>query len=250
MASLDKGTGATPVHVGTSGWSYKHWKGRFYPEDLPVSRWLEFYINNFHTVEVNNSYYRWPSDAAFTSWQERLPDGFLMTIKAPRPLTHYKRLSEPEEWIGRIDHSLGLLGKKLGVFLVQLSANFASNHERLAYFLERIPRRIRTAVEFRHPSWNTEETFALLEHYGTAYCVTSGAHLPCILRATASFVYVRMHGPDPTFMYRGSYPDADLRWWADRIREWQSMGKEVFVYFNNDGEANAVYNARTLGAML
>lgn len=241
---------AVAVRIGTSGWSYKHWKRRFYPEDLPVSRWLEFFLQHFHTVEVNNSYYRWPSDAAFTSWQERLPEGFLMTIKAPRPLTHYKRLSEPEVWVDRISHSLSLLESKFGIFLVQLSSNFAANHERLAGFLQRLPRWIRTAVEFRHPSWNTEETFALLERYGTAYCVTSGAHLPCILRATAPFVYVRMHGPDPTFMYRGSYSETDLRWWAERIREWQGMGKEVWVYFNNDGDANAVYNAQALMSML
>lgn len=238
------------THIGTSGWSYKHWKGRFYPEDLPVSRWLDFFVQHFHTVEVNNSYYRWPSDAAFTSWQERLPDGFLMTIKAPRPLTHYKRLNEPDEWIDRIAHSLGLLQKKFAIFLVQLPHNFAVNNERLAYFLEHLPRWIRTTVEFRHPSWNTEETFAILERYGAAYCVMSGPGLPCILRATAPFVYVRMHGPDPTFMYRGSYPDADLKWWAERIKEWQGMGKEVFVYFNNDGEAHAVYNAEALMAML
>ncbi len=236
--------------MGTSGWSYKHWKGRFYPEELPVSRWLEYYIQHFQTVEVNNSYYRWPSDAAFSSWHDRLPAGFLMTIKAPRPLTHYKRLSEPQEWIGRISHSLSLLSEKFGIFLVQLSANFASNHERLAAFLERLPRWIRTAVEFRHPSWNTEETFALLERHGAACCVTSGARLPCILRATAPFVYVRMHGPDPSFLYRGSYPEADLRWWSERIREWQTVGKEVFVYFNNDGEANAVYNAQRLVQLL
>ena len=162
------------VHIGTSGWSYKHWKGRFYPDDLPVSRWLQYYAGHFHTVEVNNTFYRWSSDAAFTSWRGRLPDSFLMTIKAPRPLTHYKRLSEPKEWIERIGHSVSLLREKLGIFLVQLSSDFPANHERLAAFLELLPRLIRTAVEFRHPSWNTEATFALLEHYGAAYCVTSG----------------------------------------------------------------------------
>ena len=106
------------------------------------------------------------------------------------------------------------------------------------------------AVEFRHHSWHCEETFALLAEHRTAYCVMSGANLPCVLRATTDFVYVRMHGPDHDHLYAGSYPDADLTWWADRTREWSQAGKDVYVYFNNDGNANAVRNARTLHALL
>jgi uncharacterized protein YecE (DUF72 family) len=105
-------------------------------------------------------------------------------------------------------------------------------------------------VEFRHPSWHHEDVFALLASHGAAYCVMSGAHLPCILRATTAFAYVRMHGPDHGYLYAGSYSNDDLSWWADRIREWEQMGIDVFVYFNNDGDANAVRNAGTLRAML
>ena len=108
----------------------------------------------------------------------------------------------------------------------------------------------RYCIEFRHPSWHQEEVFCLLEQYGVAYCVMSGAHLPCLLRATASFVYVRLHGPDPEHLYAGSYSDQDLAWWKDRIQEWATMGKDVFVYFNNDGEGNAVRNADILQQML
>ena len=121
---------------------------------------------------------------------------------------------------------------------------------RLAYFLRLIPDWMRVAVEFRHPSWHCEKTFALLKEHRTAYCVMSGAGLPCMLRATTDFVYVRMHGPDHQHLYAGSYPDADLMWWADRAREWNLAGQDVFVYFNNDGDANAVRNARTLRALL
>jgi uncharacterized protein YecE (DUF72 family) len=106
------------------------------------------------------------------------------------------------------------------------------------------------AVEFRHPSWHQDSIFNLLEQHQAAYCVMSGAHLPCILRATAPFVYVRLHGPDPGWLYGGSYSDADLHWWADRCREWEQSGKEVFVYFNNDGEGNAVRNALRLKSIL
>ena len=106
-----------------------------------------------------------------------------------------------------------------------------------------MPDWIRIAVELRHPSWDCEDVYRLLEHHNAAYCVMSGAGLPCVLRATADFVYVRLHGPDHHHLYGGSYSDADLSWWRDRLREWESTGKDVFVYFNNDGEANAVRNA-------
>jgi uncharacterized protein YecE (DUF72 family) len=105
---------------------------------------------------------------------------------------------------------------------------------------------MRVAVKFRHPSWHTDEVFALLERRGAAYCVMSGARLPCVLRATAPFVYVRMHGPDPDHLYAGSYPEADLRWWADRVGEWTADGRDVLVYFNNDGHGYAVRNAERL----
>lgn len=124
------------------------------------------------------------------------------------------------------------------------------DYDRLAYFLSQVPWGLRVTVEFRHPSWHQEATFHLLEQHNAAYCVMSGAHLPCILRATASFVYVRLHGPDQHSLYGGSYSDDDLHWWADRIREWSYAGRDVFVYFNNDGGGNAVRNATTLKRIL
>ena len=130
--------------------------------------------------------------------------------------------------------------------MVQLGPDHARDDARLRYFLESLPPWINTSVELRHPSWNHERIFALLEDHAIAYCVMSGAHLPCVLRATAPFVYVRLHGPDPQHLYPGSYPDADLTWWAARLHEWAEAGKEVFAYFNNDGHGNAVHNALTL----
>jgi uncharacterized protein YecE (DUF72 family) len=126
----------------------------------------------------------------------------------------------------------------------------AYNHVRLAYFLRCVPDWLHLAVEFCHPSWHCEEVFTLLEQHGTAYCVMSGARLPCILRATAPFVYVRLHGPDPQYLYAGSYSDDDFRWWAERISEWAESGHDVFVYFNNDGDGNAVRNAAALQQIL
>ena len=136
------------------------------------------------------------------------------------------------------------------MLLAQLAPAQARDDDRLGYFLARVPGWMRVAVEFRHPSWHCEEVFTLLAAHRAAYCVMSGASLPCVLRATTDFVYIRMHGPDRQHLYAGSYPDADLRWWADRIGEWDRAAQDVFVYFNNDADANAVRNARTLRALL
>jgi uncharacterized protein YecE (DUF72 family) len=133
---------------------------------------------------------------------------------------------------------------------VQLHPAHQRDDARLDYFLAALPRWIPVAVEFRHASWHVEEVFAILERHGAAYCVMSGARLPCILRATARTVYVRWHGPDAEHLYGGSYSDADLGWWADRIREWEAAGHEVLGYFNNDGEGHAVRNAWTLRSFL
>ena len=188
--------------------------------------------------------------ATFGSWRRRLPDGFRMSVKAPRGLTHGRRLDAPEAWLQRIAAGWHELGDKRAVLLVQLAPSHARDAARLAHFLGLVPGWMRIAVEFRHRSWHCEEIFALLEAHRAAYCVMSGAGLPCILRAATDVVYVRMHGPDHHHLYAGSYPDDDLRWWADRIQEWGAAGKDVLVYFNNDGDANAVRNARTLRAMV
>jgi uncharacterized protein YecE (DUF72 family) len=238
------------VHIGTSGWSYAHWTDVLYPKGLAAARRLDYYTRQFETVELNASYYRWPTDAAFASWQRRLPQGFELSVKAPRGLTHARRLNDPEVWLGRIARGLSHLGPRCGVLLVQLPPTAEYDHARLDYFLQHVPRGLRVSVEFRHSSWHQDRTFALLEQYGAAYCVMSGANLPCILRTTAGFVYVRLHGPDHDHLYAGSYSDDDLRWWADRIREWQGSGLDVFAYFNNDGAGNAVRNAVTLKAMV
>jgi uncharacterized protein YecE (DUF72 family) len=234
------------VRIGTSGWSYPHWEPELYPHGLPASERLGRYTAVFPTAELNSSFYRWPSPAQFGGWQHRLPTGFRLSVKAPRGLTHGRKLLEPESWIERVTAGWHELDGKRAVLLVQLAPSHHRDDARLDYFLRLVPQWIRVAVEFRHPSWHCEEIFTLLAEHAAAYCVTSGAGLPCILRATTDFVYVRMHGPDHDHLYAGSYSDADLQWWAERTSEWSTAGQDVFVYFNNDGHANAVRNARTL----
>jgi uncharacterized protein YecE (DUF72 family) len=238
------------IRIGTSGWSYAHWDGVLYPPGTPPARRLAHYVAEFHTVELNASFYRWPRTTSFTSWRQRLPAGFVMSVKAPRGLTHARRLYGPETWIERVSAGWHELGDKRGVLLVQLAPQQARDDARLDYFLAQLPGWMPVAVEFRHPSWHDEEVFRLLERHRAAYVVMSGARLPCILRATAPFVYVRLHGPSDEHLYGGSYSDEDLGWWAERIREWTRHGRDVLAYFNNDGEGNAVRNARTLRGML
>jgi len=238
------------IMIGTSGWSYGHWHGVIYPHGGPPHARLGQYIEHFATVELNASYYRWPGERTFASWRRRLPPHFRLSVKAPGLLTHVRQLYAPEAWAARIGAAFSALGDRAGVLLVQLSPKLPYDPPRLDYFLGCVPRHVRVAVELRHPSWHHEELFALLERHGAAYCVMSGAHLPCVLRATAPFVYVRLHGPSHDHLYAGSYSDADLHWWAGRIREWAGSGRDVWVYFNNDGEGNAVRNALTLRAIL
>jgi uncharacterized protein YecE (DUF72 family) len=200
---------------------------------------------------VNSTFYRWPAPHSFVNWHRRCPDGFTMSVKAPRGLTHGVRLYAPERWLGRMSAGLRYLGRRRGPLLVQLSPLFEYDLPRLAYFLRALRPWVRAAVEFRYPSWHREEVFRLLEETGHAYVVMSGAHLPCVLQATSrQFVYVRLHGPDAHHLYAGSYSDDDLRWWTDRIREWASGGLDVYAYFNNDGDGNAVRNAQRLRELI
>jgi uncharacterized protein YecE (DUF72 family) len=238
------------IHIGTSGWSYDHWTDVLYPPGTPPAARLGHYVQRFETVELNASFYRWPRPAAFASWRRRLPPSFRLSVKAPRGLTHAKRLYAPEAWVERIAAGWHELGARRAVLLVQLGPAQERDDARLDFFLGRLPPWIEVSVELRHPSWYHDDVFDLLERHGAASCVMSGAHLPCVLRATAPFVYVRLHGPDHEHLYAGSYSDADLGWWADRIREWAGGGRDVFAYFNNDGGGNAVRNAGTLRALL
>ena len=238
------------VQIGTSGWSYEHWDGVLYPPGLRPSDRLAHYFAEFDTVELNASFYRWPRDSSFASWQRRLPIGFDMSVKASRGLSHARRLYQPEVWVDRIAHSWRALGERQGVLLVQLRPDHVRDDARLDWFLARLPSEVRVAVELRHPSWQHHDVLALLEGHRAAYVVLSGAGLPCVLAATAPFVYVRLHGPDHHHLYAGSYSEADLSWWAERIREWDRQGRDVYAYFNNDGAGNAVHNARTLRRLL
>ena len=238
------------IRIGTSGWSYDHWAGVLYPERMPVSARLGRYVQEFTTVELNASFYRWPKDSAFAGWRQRLPDGFTMSVKAHRGLTHFRRLKSPEPWVERFERCWRELGDRREMLLVQLHPELQRDDERLEYFLGLMPHWIRVAVELRHRSWDDPAVYELLERHRAAYVVMSGLGLHCAPRATTDIVYVRLHGPDEQSNYAGSYTDENLRWWADRIAEWDGEGRDVVVYFNNDLGGHAVHNARSLKALL
>lgn len=237
--------------IGCSGWNYKSWRGRFYPDGLPASQWLRFYTSVFDTVEVNNTFYRLPEATTFDQWRRGTPASFLIAVKASRFLTHMKRLRDPIEPLARLFSRTSALGRRLGPVLYQLPGNFGIDLPRLEAFLAALPRRAngrraQHVLEFRNPSWYVQETFDLLQREGVALCAHdkhgSGIGNPCI----GPFTYVRFHGTSG--QYHGSYSDHRLDAWAHRLVEQWQDGKQVYAYFNNDPDAIATLNASTLRA--
>jgi uncharacterized protein YecE (DUF72 family) len=250
VSSTPRACRTSEIRIGTSGWSYDHWAGVLYPPGLPAAKRLARYVEQFDTVELNASFYRWPKDETFAGWRQRLPDGFTMSVKAQRGLTHYRRLRSPEPWVERFEKSWAALGARREALLVQLHPEMERDDSRLEHFLGCMPDWISTALELRHPSWDDPAVYAILERHNAAYVVMSGPGLTCVPRATSELVYIRMHGPLQTSMYAGSYTDGELHRWADRIAEWHVEGRRVLVYFNNDLGGHAIRNAWKLKELL
>lgn len=221
-----------PVLVGTSGWQYASWRGRFYPEKLRQADWLEHYAARFRTVEVNNAFYRLPEASTFSAWAQRTPDDFVVVVKVSRYLTHIKRLKDPEEPVARFMERARHLGRKLGPVLVQLPPNLQADVERLDAALAQFPADVRVTVEFRHPSWFTDETKALLERRGAALCLADSPHRETPLWRTADWGYVRLH--EGTASPRPCYSREALDAWAGRVADLWGRDDEVYAFFNND----------------
>jgi uncharacterized protein YecE (DUF72 family) len=229
------------LHVGTSGWQYRDWRGPFYPVRLAQARWLEHYAAGFATVEVNNTFYRLPARETFEEWRRRTPQDFVFVIKASRFLTHVRRLREPREPVKRmLDHASGL-GRKLGPVLLQLPPNLRVDVGRLGETLERFPARRRVAVEPRHDSWFTDEVYDLLVRHDAALCLTDRAGRLGVLERTAAWAFLRFH--EGTASPRPCYGDRALAGWVERLAERWSTGDDCYVFFNNDPRACAVRNA-------
>ena len=238
-----------PSHywIGTSGWDYKHWRGPFYPEEMPAAKWLDFFCRHFKTVELNNTFYRLPREETWRKWGRSVPEGFVFSVKASRFITHVKRLRDCEEPLETFLGRARLLGDALGPVLYQLPPNFQRtpvNVERVADFLALLPQDVRHVFEFRHESWFTDEVFALLSRHNAGFCAFHMADRETPLEATTDFAYIRFHGSDS--MYGGSYSEEQLANWAGRIQELPEDVRDAYIYFNNDAEGHAVANANTM----
>lgn len=241
-------TDAPRVWIGTSGWHYQHWVGAFYPPKMPAAGMLDYYSQFFDTVEINNSFYRLPPESALADWRDSTLPNFLFAMKGSRFLTHMKKLKDAEEGLERFLQRAEILGGKLGPILFQLPPNWEVNLPRLEEFLRILPAHHRYAFEFRNASWNMPSTYELLSTYHAGYCVfhLAGAQSP--VQITAKFAYVRLHGPGDK--YQGSYSNADLHKWAERVTKWTNAGLDVYIYFDNDDSGYAAQNALSLKAMV
>ncbi|HEY1379860.1 MAG TPA: DUF72 domain-containing protein [Gemmataceae bacterium] len=250
--SHDRPSRADPpgrARVGTSGWIYKHWRGTVYPRRLAVKDWFAFYAGRFDTVEVNNSFYRLPSEAAFLEWKAQAPPGFLYAIKASRYLTHLKKLKDPEQPLANVLDRARLLGPHLGPVLYQLPPRWRCDPDRLRAFLALLPPDLTHVMEFRDRSWYADAVRDLLAEHGVGFCVHDLGGEPSPEWVTARVVYVRFHGPTAR-AYAGGYPPGRLRSWADWMGEQRRAGHDVFAYFNNDDAGHAVRDAQVLRDML
>jgi uncharacterized protein YecE (DUF72 family) len=233
---------AGEIRIGCSGWSYPHWRKRFYPEKMPAREHFAFYAQHFNTVELNNSFYRQPPPERFEAWREQAPADFLFAVKGSRYVTHIKRLAVEQNSIDLVVDAARGLGAKLGPILFQLQANFHADLERLERFVGMLPKDVRFTLEFRHDSWLVPAVFELLRAHRIALCIPDHPKMPKSLEITSDFTYIRMHLPP-----RGlGYGQRALQSWADRAIEWQRAGLDVLVYFNNDMEGHAIKDAKTL----
>jgi uncharacterized protein YecE (DUF72 family) len=236
------------LFVGTSGWVYKGWAGRFYPKELPAREHLPFYASQFNTVEINATFYRLPPETMVKGWRERAPDGFIYAVKGSRFITHMKKLKVTEPSIEIFFKRARFLREHLGPILWQLPPNLHFDLKRLDTFLGKLPKRFRYAVEFRHPSWINDETFKLLRKHKAAHVSLSSMAMPLDLTITADFVYVRFHGLQGGFAH--DYRREELQPWATHCCHALRDGLRVYAYFNNDANTRAPGNAQTLIEMI
>ncbi len=226
------------VAVGTSGYAYKEWKGTFYPEKLPQDQMLRYYGEQFPTVEINNTFYRMPSEKVVLNWASQVPDTFQFVLKASQRITHQKRLHDVSEELGYFLKTASVLGPRLGPTLFQLPPNFKKDLARLEAFLASLPKRWRAAVEFRHPSWYDEDVFTALKDHGVALCAADTDDEDARVVVTADWGYLRLR--------RAEYGEPDLVGWAQRVlaQPWQ----EAFVFFKHEDQGTGPALAKAFSA--
>lgn len=236
------------IYIGTSGWSYQDWVGPFYPEDLQNKDFLSYYNHYFSTVEINCSFYYLPNEKTILHWAEKVPEGFIFSVKANRYLTHMKKLKNSLEALDRFMNAVLSLAVHLGPILFQLPPRWKSNPQRLESFLKNLPTGNRYVFEFRDPSWWNETVYHLLKINRISFCIFDLERVLSPIVLTTDFVYIRLHGPNDA--YRGLYSDEALQNWAKKIEEWRNQNKTIYCYFDNDQLGFSVRNALKLKKIL
>lgn len=236
------------IRVGTSGWSYEHWDGAFYPDEIPKRRWVDHYRTVFPTVEINATHYRLPTSKMVDNWRAA-PPGFRYVAKGSRLITHMRRIADCRDEVATFLDRIAPLRSYLGALLWQLPPNLERDDERLEAFLQMLPRRVggspvRHAVEFRHRSWLAEDVFALLERRRATHVWVSSTDMPGDTTHTGDLVYLRLHGLEGGYAH--DYTDHQLDHWVAALRRADDDGLDGYVFFNNDGGARAPHNALRL----
>jgi uncharacterized protein YecE (DUF72 family) len=234
------------VYIGTSGWSYDHWKEVFYEKGCSKSNWLKFYGKYFDSVELNSSFYRSIPYRTYENWRGITPNGFIWSVKANRYITHIKRLRDVAEPLKRFLGEISGLKEKLGPILFQLPPTLAFEEEAFDAFCSDLPRNKNMAVEARHPSWLEERALSSLRKHDMAWCISDTAgRYPYLEAVTAHFVYIRLHGSKQ--LYVSEYSEDEIKNLAEKITQWN---KETYVYFDNDAKGHAPKNALKLKEIL
>jgi len=239
------------LYIGTSGWSYKHWKGIFYPDGLPARDYLSFYSRMFGATEINTSFYRLPKDKMIENWKT-IKRGFYFCPKMSRFVTHMKKLNDPEQTLPRYFAVFEPIRRRLGPILIQLPASLSFNPDKVRHFFSVLKKDYRGysfCLEARHPSWLEQPAIDLLTKFRVGWVIAeSGPRWLSAELITARHIYLRFHGPDGS--YASSYPDSVLREYARKCRQWLKDGYTVWAFFNNDGHGYAIQNALSLQQML
>jgi uncharacterized protein YecE (DUF72 family) len=238
------------VYIGCSGFRYEDWKNHFYPGNLSRDHWLEYYSQYFNSVEINHTFYSYPREENLRCWLDNTPDDFRFSIKAHRFFSHQKKLETDASFLESLDEfqsTLHVLKEKLGCVLWQLPGNFHKDVPRFQTFCSKLDRSMRHAIEFRHPSWFNESVYEILRECDVSYCILSAPNgLPEDLVATNKTAYLRFHGKSTWYNYL--YTVDELFDWKERLDKLNDID-QLFIYFNNDHNANAIQNANNLKAL-
>jgi uncharacterized protein YecE (DUF72 family) len=240
------------IHIGTSGWSYKHWKGIFYPPKLKATEWIVFYADHFKITEINASFYRLPLRETVVNWTKKVPHDFMFCPKMNRFLTHMKKLNEPEEILERFFEVFEPMQKMMGPVLIQLPPSLKFNYDKAEYLYKLLRseyRKYSFVMEVRHDTWLQDDSLTLMTKYYIGLVISqSGNEFPYTEMVTAKNIYIRFHGPAD--LYASSYSDEMLYSFARKFRKWAKEGHQIWVFFNNDIHGYALGDAKRLAAMV